>query len=141
MKIINSKLNILILLTVVSIALSAIFMVVWFDVRPGDGAGSGITSIKKAEKYSKKNTIEVELDSTVFILQDQQVVSLLNDPEFQKFMRSAEFNKFRRTAIAGSRNRVARDISKNDLQKFMKSNQFQKFLKGENFNKFQKQFN
>ena len=168
MRIINNKLNILITLVVLSIALLSILMVVWFDVDPGQGSGSGITSIKKAEKYHNKNTTVVELDSSAILWDDPAVIELLNNSEFQKFMKSSEFNKFRKSFNDNKNNKLSQKVSTIDLQKFMKgnkyekfmknqafqkfmktenfakfmkSNQFQKFMKGENFNKFQKQFN
>ena len=73
MKIINNKLNVILTLMVISVGLLAGLLVVWFGVDPSDGAGSAITSIKKADKYHEKNTIKVELnDSLVQIAKTQE---------------------------------------------------------------------
>jgi|TARA_R100001443_G_scaffold112764_2_gene126693 hypothetical protein len=51
----------------------AVILVLAQRVNPSSGAGSAITSIKKADKYHEKNTIKVELnDSLVQIAKTQK---------------------------------------------------------------------
>ena len=55
------------------IAVLAVIFVLAQRVGPSSGAGSAITSIKKADKYHEKNTIKVELnDSLVQIAKTQK---------------------------------------------------------------------
>ena len=88
MKRVHDKLNILIVCTVVAIAAVGYLLIQTGTIDPNMAAGSGITSIKKAEKYSKKNTVEVELEGEEMqeVLQNENFMSMIGSPEFAKLL-------------------------------------------------------
>ena len=95
MKRVHDKLNILIVCTVVAIAAVGYLLIQTGTIDPSMGAGSGITSIKKAEKYSEKNTIAVELEGEEIqeVLQNEDFMKMIASPEFAKLVESDEFLK------------------------------------------------
>ena len=95
MKRVHDKLNILIVCTVVAIAAVGYLLIQTGTIDPTMASGSGITSIKKAEKYSKKNTVEVELEGEEMqeVLQNENFMSMIGSPEFAKLVENDEFLK------------------------------------------------
>ena len=95
MKRVHDKLNILIVCSVVAIAAVGYLLIQTGTIDPSMGAGSGITSIKKAEKYSEKNTIAVELEGEEIqeVLQNEDFMKMIASPEFAKLVESDEFLK------------------------------------------------
>ena len=95
MKRVHDKLNILIVCTVVAIAAVGYLLIQTGTIDPSMGAGSGITSIKKAEKYSEKNTIAVELEGEEIqeVLQNEDFMKMIATPEFAKLVENDEFLK------------------------------------------------
>ena len=95
MKRVHDKLNILIVCTVVAIAAVGYLLIQTGSIDPSMGSGSGITSIKKAQKYSEKNTIAVELEGEEIqeVLQNEDFMKMIASPEFAKLVESDEFLK------------------------------------------------
>ena len=95
MKRVHDKLNILIVCAVVAIAAVGYLLIQTGTIDPSMGSGSGIGGVKKAEKYSSKNTIEVELEGEEIqeVLNNEDFMSMISSPEFAKLVENDEFLK------------------------------------------------
>jgi hypothetical protein len=95
MKKVHDKLNVLIVCTVVAIAAVGYLLIQTGNIDPSMASGSGITSIKKAQKYSEKNTIAVELEGEEIqeVLQNEDFMKMIATPEFAKLVENDEFLK------------------------------------------------
>ena len=85
---VHGKLNFLIIGVVIVIGAVAYLLVDNGTLNPSDlaGSGKGIKGVKKAEKYSNKNEVTVELDG-------EEIQEVLNNQDFQKMISSGDFSK------------------------------------------------
>ena len=83
---VHGKLNFLIIGVVIVIGAVAYLLVNKGTLNPLElaGSGKGIKGVKKAEKYSNKNEVTVELDG-------EEIQEVLNNQDFQKMISSGDF--------------------------------------------------
>ena len=85
---VHGKLNFLIIGVVIVIGAVAYLLVDNGTLNPSDlaGSGKGIKGVTKADKYSNKNEVTVELDG-------EEIQEVLNNQDFQKMISSGDFSK------------------------------------------------
>ena len=85
---VHGKLNFLIIGVVIVIGAVAYLLAKKGTLNPSElaGAGKGIKGVKKAEKYSNKNEVTVDLDG-------EEIQEVLNNHDFQKMISSGDFSK------------------------------------------------